>query len=62
MTYNQLAYHKCTEDEYADFFPINKDQKDVLEKMKTESGGFFCLDWDDPIYEPCTVYGEEHFR
>ena len=49
----ELPYHKCTEEEFAEFYPIVEDEKNNLENLK---GGFNCIDWKDE--DPYLVYGD----
>ena len=54
-----LPYHRCTDQDYAEFDDIQVNSKKVLEQMREdEDRGFLCLDWDDA--EPFTIYG--HYR
>ena len=53
-TRTNLPFHKCSDEELAQFSPINPLQEDTLQK-RMQGTGFFCLDWDDS--NPFLVYG-----
>lgn len=47
-----LNYHKCTDEDYAEFYPVKKQSESILEAIKEDpERGMFCFDWkdDDPI-------------
>ena len=53
-----LPYHKCTESDYAQFYPINKDQKRVLDTVKSNpENGFLCVDFDETNHQ--VIFGRE---
>ena len=48
----ELPIYKCTENDYAEFFPIENRSSALLQQIKTdEKRGFFCLDWEAAIDE-----------
>ena len=47
-----LSYHACTEDDFAEFYPIAQSQESNLENKKDS---LHCIDWDDA--NPFLVYG-----
>ena len=52
-----LPYHKCTEEDYAEFYPIRSAQKATLESIQEDADrGFFCFDWNDE--EPLEIFGD----
>ena len=50
-----IPFHKCTEEEYAEFYPIREDKKTEFDFKKT-SIGFYCIDWDNNE-SPHLIYG-----
>ena len=51
----EIRYHKCTEEDYADFMPPNKDTIGPLERIKSNpKRGMYCFDWNDVAF-----YGTE---
>lgn len=60
-----LPHHVCTEADYAEFYPIQENQRESFEEMKRDPKlGFLCVDWhlgagdgeDDD--DPYLIYGE----
>ena len=49
-----IPHHKCTEEEYAEFYPIESDQENLLKDSKS-LGDFHCIDWNDE--DPHLVFG-----
>ena len=41
-----IPHHKCTEEEYAEFYPIESNSKGDHDSIKY-NGGYTCIDWDD---------------
>ena len=53
-----LSHHKCTDEDYAQFYEIETSKESTLNRVKeSDSHSFLCLDWDDD--EPFTAYGIE---
>ena len=53
-----IPYHKCTEEDYEQFNPIERSQKKKLEDIKSDPNrDFFCFDWEDE--NPFEIYGSE---
>ena len=50
-----IPHHKCTEEEYAEFYPIVSSDEGYLQLAKY-AGGLYCIDWD--IEEPHLIFGE----
>ena len=47
-----MPYHKCTDQEYEEFYPVKKKSAGLLKSIKQDPDrGMFCIDWndDDPI-------------
>ena len=43
-----LPHHKCTEKDYAEFYPIKSAQEKTLNRVKeSDKHSFLCIDWDD---------------
>ena len=54
-----LPYHRCTNEDIAEFDDIIVSSKTLLEQMQeAEDRGFLCLDWNDD--EPYSIYG--HYK
>ena len=48
----------CTDDDYAEFYPITSGEEKELSKIRSEPNrGLFCLDWDEA--EPFIIYGDD---
>ena len=45
-----MNHHKCTAEDWKDFYPINEESKEFFEE---EKDGFYCLDWTDDF----EIYG-----
>ena len=42
-----LSFHRCTTEDFDQFYPIEKSSKIVFDKIEEdEDRGFFCLDWE----------------
>ena len=54
-----IPHHECTEEDYAEFYPIVKNLEKNLEVTKTLFGGFECIDWDNED-EPILIYGDRY--
>ena len=53
-----IPHHKCTEEDYKDFYPVAPKSEKALEIIKTdEKRGLYCLDWSD---EDMFVFGETY--
>ena len=50
-----IPYHKCTEEEYAEFYPIVSSDEGKLDLGKIF--GLNCIDWD--IEDPHLIFGDE---
>ena len=51
-----LPFHDCTDEDYAQFYPIRADKKDEMDRFRKDpTQGFICLDWDDS--DPLQLYG-----
>ena len=49
-----ISYHKCTAEDWKEFYPIDEKNKAFVDKIKNDEGrGFFCLDWSDDF----EIYG-----
>ena len=43
-----LPYHRCTDEDYDSFFPIQKNSKAALQQIRDgEDRDFLCIDWSD---------------
>ena len=52
-----LKYHKCTSDDYTQFYPITPKQKSVYNEIIADNDrGFYCVDWDDSYQ----IYGDTY--
>ena len=50
-----IPHHKCTEEEFSEFAPIEEGQETKLKDLKSE-GDFHCIDWNDE--DPHIVFGD----
>ena len=42
-----VPYHKCTEEDYAQFYPVVEDSEKRVNDIRTdETRGFYCIDWE----------------
>ena len=60
-----LDYHNCTEDDYAEFYPVKKQSSKALSDIKADPDrGFMCLDWkdDDPFELVGTSIDKDYIR
>ena len=52
-----LEAHKCTEEDYAEFYPTEHSSVAKLDAIKADpKRDFYCLDWDDDSI-PLNIYG-----
>ena len=51
-----LPFHKCTDEDFAQFYPIAPLQQQRFSSLKEEEG-LYCIDWDDE--NPYLIYGIE---
>ena len=43
-----LQYHKCTDEDYAEFYPVQKSSEAFLKAMREDPNrGMLCIDWTD---------------
>ena len=51
-------FHRCTEEDYSKFNPVNPQSQFLFEEIKKgEKRGFYCIDWeDDDLY----IFGDEY--
>ena len=55
-----LPYHECTDEDYAQFHPMNFGSEDEFRNIRDNPDrGFFCLDWDDE--DPFQIFGNSEF-
>ena len=53
-----LNYHKCTDKDYDEFFPVQEEYSKLLKEIREDPDrGFLCIDWDDKI-EPISITGK----
>ena len=46
-----LPFHKCTEDDYAEFYPVAAKSSIGLKAVKEDPNrGLYCIDWTDDLY------------
>ena len=50
-----IPYHKCTEEEYAEFYPLVSHRERQFQ-LHEVAGGFNCIDWDND--NPYLVFGD----
>ena len=50
-----IPHHKCTEEEYAEFYPVVSSDERLLEVGKNY--GLNCIDWD--VEDPHLLFGDE---
>ena len=42
-----MSYHKCTDEDFAQFYPIRQEYKTRYDQIREdENRGFYCIDWD----------------
>lgn len=52
-----LEAHKCTDEDYAEFYPTEENSVGLLAAIRADpKRDFFCLDWSEDS-EPMNVYG-----
>ena len=45
-----MNYHKCTDEDYAEFYPVQKSSENFLKKIREDPDrGLFCIDWTDKV-------------
>lgn len=53
-----LKHHKCTDEDYEQFFPIIESQRHELQKIREDpERGMICVDWDD-AENPIEIAGD----
>ena len=53
-----LSYHKCTNEEYDEFYPVKPTQAHKLKDIwEDPERGMFCIDWNDD--DPIEITGHE---
>ena len=59
-----LPYHKCTDEDFKDFYPVKKQSTNSLQAIRKDpERGMFCLDWnDDPIALIGDSYDDDYTR
>ena len=52
-----IPFHDCTDEDYAQFYPIREDQKENFDFMREypDRLGLICIDWDDS--DPLQLFG-----
>ena len=51
-----VPYHKCTDEDYGNFYPISSENRDTLQKIRDDPDQhFLCLDWDG--LDPFLLFG-----
>ena len=60
IPYNRhLTPHICTDEDYAEFYPIEDASAGMLSEIRRDpKRGFYCLDWDES--DPFEAYGDEN--
>ena len=54
-----VKYHRCTDEDYKEFYPIQKQSAATLQSLKTDPlRGMFCIDWNDEEL-PIKILGDE---
>ena len=57
-SFRELKMHKCTDEDYDQFYPVEKNQFKLLETIKRDpKRGLMCLDKDDSVQ--LKLYGRE---
>ena len=52
-----LPHYKCTDEDYNQFYPVEKNSKITLESFKSDPDrGLYCINWDED--EPLELAGE----
>ena len=52
-----LPVHKCTDEDYAEFYPINPGFESLMRDIREDPDrGFICLDWNDE--DPFKIFGD----
>ena len=46
-TFYQVKFHECTEEDYAEFYPVSTSSASLLENLKYM--GHYCIDIDDEL-------------
>ena len=53
-----IPFHDCTDEDYAQFYPIRKEEKEIFDGMRNDPDrGAICIDWDDA--DPLQLFGSE---
>ena len=56
---NIIPHHTCTEEDYAEFHPIERQSETLLQSIKDDpERGFICLDWNGDY--DLSIYGDEN--
>jgi hypothetical protein len=55
---NEVGVHKCTQQDFDEFYPVKESQKNIIETLKARKA-FFCMDKLDKLGNEYTknVYG-----
>ena len=54
-----LPHHECTEEDFAEFYPIDPSHELTLQAIKEDSDrAFLCTEWDDS--DPYLLYQKEY--
>ena len=54
-----LPYHTCTEEDYAEFYPVENSSSKLLNAVRSNPDrGFLCIDWTDD--NPVEFVGESN--
>ena len=44
----KLSYHKCTDEEYNQFYPVQRESEAILKEIREDpERGLYCIDFDD---------------
>ena len=56
-----IPFHDCTDEDYAQFYPLRDDLKDGFDNIREhpEYYGLKCIDWDDS--DPVQLFGSRDF-
>ena len=50
-----IPYHKCTQDEYDEFYPIESAKEDMFSSFLVDFGELNCIDWNSE--DPYLLFG-----
>ena len=54
-----LSYHKCTDEDYSEFYPVQKQSAATFKAIKNDpERGMLCIDWDNKDL-PISIMGDE---